>query len=91
MKRKYIAPLTLVVFLLFISCQKAAFIDNPENCINQIEKVGETLNAYMQDPSVNNCKAYTSALKSYLSADACFGNIFFEAYKRQLEEEDECK
>ena len=79
------------VAILFSSCRKT-ILGETENCMENIEKINVSLQTYMADPSVANCKNYVNALRSYLNANACFGNIFFEEYKEALKEleDDEC-
>lgn len=91
MKVKSLISGILLVALFFVSCRKAAIVGN-DNCIDRIQKVSESLNTYVQNPSVDNCKAYVDALRKYVNAGACFGNIYFEEYKKELNEleEDEC-
>ena len=92
MKIKQFISVILVTSVIQISCRKSVFVET-ENCLSQIEKVSETLNTYVQDPTESNCKAYLDALRFYINSNACFGNVFFEEYRRQLKEaeEDECK
>jgi hypothetical protein len=92
MKIKYLVPAILLVAIAVTSCRKSVILE-PENCLERIEKVSDALNAYVQDPTTGNCKAYLDALKSYINSNACFGNIFFEEYQRALNEaeEEECQ
>ena len=80
-----------MVTLIFTSCRKSVE-DDPGDCMVHIEKVNTSLNDYINDPSVENCKAYLNAIRSYIKSNACFGNIFFDEYQRALKEleDDEC-
>ncbi len=89
--QKFLAGLILVIF--FIGCSKDSSDDGPGGCIAEAEKVTESLNTYLSDPSVDNCKAYIASLRNYLDANACFGNVYYEAYKEALDDlnEQECQ
>ena len=92
MKKNILIAILLCLVTLSSSCRKAVLFGS-ENCINRIEKVNTSLQEYVADPSVANCKKYVDALRSYLKSDACFGNIYFTEYQKALAEleEDECK
>ena len=92
MKAKSIFFGILFVSIFFASCRKAAIIGS-DTCLDRIEKVSESLNNYLENPTVDNCKDYVDALRKYVNAGACFGKIYFEEYKKSLKEleEDECK
>ena len=65
--QKFIAGLVLVIF--FIGCSKDSSEDGPGGCVAEAEKVTESLNNYVNDPSVENCKAY---IASFLKASKQF-------------------
>jgi len=92
MKIKSIIYGLLIVSVFFGGCRKAAVVGT-DGCLSRIEKVSESLSAYLENPTVDNCKDYVDALRKYVNAGACFGNIYFEDYKKELNEleDDECK
>ena len=92
MKSKSIFYAILLVSIFFTSCRKAAILGS-DNCLDRIENVSEALNAYIENPTVDHCKEYVDALRKYINAGACYGNIYFEEYKKSLKEleDDECK
>ena len=89
--QKFIAGLVLVIF--FIGCSKDSSEDGPGGCVAEAEKVTESLNNYVNDPSVENCKAYIASLRNYLDANACFSNLYYESYQKALEDlnDHECQ
>ncbi|MCB0669900.1 MAG: hypothetical protein KDC80_28940 [Saprospiraceae bacterium] len=92
MKAKNIVFILFIVSLCFASCRKANPVGS-DGCLGRIEKVSETLNAYVENPTVDNCQAYVDALRKYINTGACFGNVFFNEYEKELKEleDDECK
>lgn len=92
MKKKMSIQVLFCFFILFAGCRKAALLGT-ENCLDNIEKINTTLETYIEDPSVDNCKNYLNALRAYVDSGACFGNIFFEEYRKNLKEleAEECK
>jgi hypothetical protein len=85
MKKKTLIQALFCFLILFVGCRKSALLGT-ENCLENVEKINATLQTYISDPSVNNCKNYVNALRSYVESGSCFGNIFFEEYKRSLKE-----
>ncbi|MDH3245312.1 MAG: hypothetical protein OEM26_11895 [Saprospiraceae bacterium] len=67
------------------SCAKEA-TSEIRDCTSYSQEISETLNAYVADPNVENCKAYLSALRRYLEDGACFSELFHDEYKRELAE-----
>ncbi|NND32191.1 MAG: hypothetical protein HKN76_06325 [Saprospiraceae bacterium] len=92
MKKNILIPILFGLVIFLSSCSKSVLFGS-ENCIARIEKVSASLEAYMEEPSVANCRNYVEALRSYLKSDACFGNIYFKEYQEALAEleDDECK
>lgn len=82
-----------ILALFFISCSKDSGDDGPGGCIAEAERVSTSLNAYLENPTVDNCKAYVASLRNYLDGNACFGNVYYEAYKEALDDlnESECQ
>lgn len=89
--RNYFLYFSLFVITLF-GCRKAAVVGS-DSCVDRVQKVSETLNAYIQNPTVDNCSAYVDALRKYINTGACFGNAFYKEYEKTLQdlEANECK
>lgn len=92
MKIRNIFFVVIIFGLSFIGCRKSDPV-GPDGCLGRIEKVSETLNTYIENPTVDNCQAYVDALRKYINTGACFGNVFFAEYEKELKEleDDECK
>ncbi len=92
MKTKYFIALAFFATVFFTNCRKAALV-GPDSCLERIEGVSIAAQNYVADPTVNNCKSYVEALRKYLESNSCFGNIYFEEYRKTLNEleEVECK
>ena len=92
MKKKNLIQILFCFLILSSGCRKSAILGT-ENCLENVEKINGSLQAYASDPSVANCKNYLNALRAYLDSGACFGHIFFEEYRKSLNEleAEECK
>lgn len=71
--------------LVMSSCAKEA-TNEILDCTSYSQEISESLNTYVMDPTVENCKAYLAALRKYLEDGACFSELFHEEYKRELAE-----
>jgi hypothetical protein len=75
----------ILLALALGSCAKEATAEI-RDCTSYSQEISETLNAYVADPTVENCQAYLTALHRYLEDGACFSELFHEEYKRELAE-----
>ena len=92
MKKKYFIPLIAFAVITFSNCSKSPIL-GVDNCLDRIEAVSVAAQTYIANPTVDNCQNYVDALRKYLDAKSCFGNIYFDEYRKALAEleEAECK
>ena len=92
MRKKLCIPILLMVLsLTFTHCTKDP-VNSLDRCLERVEDINTALENYIGDPSVKNCQNYVDAIRKYIKADACFGNIYFKQYREELDrlEKEEC-